>query len=180
MERGGMKNLKVLVIFVLTFSYSAILLARTVAPVVSSNVTLLTDELVCNGDLYCLDKMRNTCNTRKENISNLFDKAAKEDLSLEREKLTVVASLKKKGDGDLDHTQNIKEISCQIVVESKDPRYLFNQIISDRMFQLDECRQVMEENNDGSHRVLFQRIDQGRLALLKKFCRVYLLELIVK
>lgn len=145
---------------------------------ISQSKEIITDKVACDGDIFCVDHMRETCNSRKENINLTFDLAAINDQNLERNDLKVVAAIRKNGNDD-NTDQDIKKVECKISVTSLNPEYHFNDSLSPKSQHVNECQAVMQQNLEDK-RVLFQEMQEGRTIFVRKFCRVYLLELIKK
>jgi hypothetical protein len=75
---------------------------------------------------------------------------------------------------------NIKKVECLLTVTSKDRTWIYRDSLSEKMKDMTDCRSLVERNNEAGKRILFQEIQEGKNLFLKKFCRVYTLELIKK
>lgn len=145
---------------------------------ISQSKEIITDKVACDGDIFCVDHMRETCNSRKETINLAFDAAAIADQDLDRNDLKVVAAIRKNGSDD-NTAQDIKKVECKINVTSLSSEYQFNDSLSAKSQHIAECQKIMQQNLQDK-RVLFQEMQEGRTLYVRKFCRVYLLELVAK
>lgn len=143
--------------------------------------TVVTDLLECKGDVFCVDHMRDTCNTRKELINDVFNKVVIEnETDINREELKVVAMLKKNGHlEDGTNVGDLKKVECVITVTSNNSNFVFLESMSQKNKGIEACRSIMETNLKTKN-VLFQELNESRNVLLQRSCRVYLLELIRK
>lgn len=147
----------------------------------SDKKTIVTDDAECKGDIFCVDKMRVTCNARKEMVSGVFDRTVVQtDGDLHREDVRVEAVLRKNGKNNDQNVSDVKRIECLISVASDDRTWLFRDTLSAKLKDTSDCRDQMEKNIQSGKRVLFQEMQEGRSLFLQRYCRVYLLELIKK
>ena len=145
---------------------------------VSQSKEIITDKVQCDGDIFCVDHMRETCNSRKETINLAFDEAVRNDEDLKRADLKAIAAIRKNGSDDAgDPQDDIKKVECKINVTSLNLDYKFSDSLSAKSQRLSDCQDIMQKNLQDK-RVLFQEIQEGRTLFVRKFCRVYLLELI--
>ena len=143
--------------------------------------TITTDMRECKGDIFCLDNMRVTCDARKENVSNVFDRTViQSEGDLRREDVKVNVMLRKNGKFAEANPIDIKKIECLLSVTSHDRTWVYRDSLSEKMKDMSDCRTLVERNNQTGKRILFQEIQEGKNLFLKKFCRVYTLELIKK
>ena len=161
-----------------SFLISTQVLAVPAVTGISQSKEIITDKVQCDGDIFCVDHMRETCNSRKETINLAFDAAAIADQDLLRSDLKVIAAIRKNGSDD-NTDQDIKKVECKINVSSLNQEYHFNDSLSAKSQHVNECQAMMEQNLQDK-RVLFQELQEGRTLYVRKFCRVYLLELIKK
>lgn len=161
-----------------SFLISTQVLAVPAVTGISQSKEIITDKVQCDGDIFCVDHMRETCNSRKETINLAFDAAAIADQDLLRSDLKVIAAIRKNGNDD-NTDQDIKKVECKINVTSLNQEYHFNDSLSAKSQHVNECQTIMEQNLQDK-RVLFQELQEGRTLYVRKFCRVYLLELIKK
>ncbi|MFZ4714111.1 MAG: hypothetical protein ACOYL6_10380 [Bacteriovoracaceae bacterium] len=146
----------------------------------SEKKSFITDTMACKGDVFCVDKMRVTCNARKEVVSDVYDRAVNQtDGDLHRDDVTVEAKLRKNGKQDQD-VANVKKVECLLNVSSTDRTWIFRETTSKKMKNTSDCKTMMEKNIQSGKRVIFQQIRESRNILLQRLCRVYLLELIKK
>jgi hypothetical protein len=169
---------KLVFLTILSLSYSALVFADNGE---SETKTIITDTTECRGDIFCLDHMRVTCDARKEAVSNVFDwTVVQSEGDLRREDINVNVLLRKNGKFTETNSVNIKKVECLLTVNSKDRTWVYRDSLSEKMKDMTDCRSLVERNNEAGKRILFQEIQEGKNLFLKKFCRVYTLELIKK
>jgi hypothetical protein len=169
---------KIVILTVFLLGFNQLLHADTGE---SETKTIITDTRECRGDIFCLDNMRVTCDARKEAVSNVFDRTViQTEGDLRREDVKVNVILRKNGKLSEINPVEIKKIECLLSVSSTDRTWIYRDTLSEKMKDLSDCRSLVERNNETGKRILFQEIQEGKNLLLRKFCRVYTLELIKK
>ncbi len=146
----------------------------------AEKISIVTDALECKGDVFCVDNMRVTCNSRKAAANSLFDEiAADANSNVRRDDLKAEVTLRRNGKDKEQNDVDVKKVECVLEVSSMDRFWVFRETLSAKSKDIDECRTKIKANLEDKN-VVFQELIEKKNVWQQRTCRVYLLELVNK